>query len=380
MKKKVKNGLLVFVFAVLLLPLLQQNLQVIDSGRLFGYYTNTADTSFSLVGWFGGTYQAREAIFLNDHMGFRPDLLRLNGQIDYSVFQKMDYGGVIGSDNYLYYTDYINAYYGKDFQGYEKLHKKMKMLKDIQDTLACLGKSLIMVYAPDKAWYYSEHIPQNLIVLNRKPNNYKTSACMGDSLGINQIDLNKWFLTLKDTTKELLYSKQGIHWTNYGSILGGDSIIKYIEALQHIHMPHPEWLRVLHTTQARVPDRDIGNLLNLIFPIANETYCYPELFYTTDSTTTKPNFIFVGDSYCVNLILTGVMQHMSREWQFWFGFQSVFNKDNYKTGVYLHIDTYDWKSELNKADCIVVLNTPMNAFNLGGGFIDSAYNYYYPKK
>ena len=374
-----KNGLLVFVFVVLLLPFLQQNLQVIDSGKLFGYYTNTADTSFSLVGWFDGTYQERKTNFFNDHLGFRPDLLRLNGQIEYSFFQKVDYGGiVVGSDHYLYFENYINSYYGRDFRGYKELDERMKKLKMIQDTLAHLGKSLILVYAPCKAWYCAEHIPWNYRSSASRKNNYIVSASIGDSLGISQIDLNKWFLTLKDTTNEMLYSKQGIHWTNYGSILGWDTIIRYIENRRHIHMIHPRWSQVLHTTDARDPDKDIHDIANLIFPFAEETYCYPELYYTDDSTA-KPNLIFVGDSYSANFIRTEVMQHMGGKWQFWFGFKVVVNKDDL-WGIRVKITSYDWKSELSKADCIIILNTPTNASNLGGGFIEAAYDFYYPGK
>jgi hypothetical protein len=381
MKKKIKNGLLAFIFVILLLPLLQQNLQVIDSGKLYGYYTNSPDIDFSWQKWFDGTYQEGKTNFLNDHLGFRPDLLRLNGQIDYSIFQKIDYGGaVMGSDNYMYYDEYINAYYGRDYKGYDVLHGRMMRLKALQDTLSHLGKTLILVYAPCKVWYYPEHIPWNLRSSISRPNNYKTSERIGDSLGINQIDLNKWFLTLKDTSREMLYSKQGIHWTNYGSILGCDSLIKYIEQLRHIHMPHPKWLNLLHTTDARDPDNDMGKLSNLIFPVVKETYCYPELYYTGDTTATKPDLIFVGDSYSANLIRTGVMQHMGRRWQFWMGFKNVLN-DNDNYGTQLNIASYDWKSEMGKADCIIVLNTPMNTFNIGGGFIEAAYDYYYyPKK
>jgi len=135
----------------------------------------------------------------------------------------------------------------------------------------------------------------------------------------------------------------------------------------------------VHTTEARDPDNDMGNIANLIFPVAKETYCYPELYYPDDSTTAKPNIIFVGDSYTVNLIRTGVINHMGSTWQFWFYFDRIFNKDdNY--GMNMKIASYDWEGELKKADCIIILHTPRQTDNIGSGFVEAAYKYYFPGK
>jgi hypothetical protein len=39
---------------------------------------------------------------------------------------------------------------------------------------------------------------------------------------------------------------------------------------------------------------------------------------------------------------------------------------------------YNWKQAIDTADCIVLAYTLMNFQNLGNGFIESAYNLYYP--
>ena len=381
MAPKYKKSLFTFLFCVLLLPFVQQCLPFVNSGKLFGFYTDAPDVTFSFAKWWDGSYQKNKGNFCNDHIGFRPDLLRVNGQIDYSLFQKANYGGaVVGKDNYLYYDNYIKAYYGIDSVPLEKLHNQMVRLKALQDTFAHLGKSLVLVYSPCKAWYCSEFILPHIERNPAMANNYLTCARLGDSLGIHQIDMNAWFLTMKDTTKELLYSKQGIHWTNYGSILGADSLIKYIEQLRHIRLPHPYWTTVVHTVQAKEPDNDMGNILNLIWPVARETFCYPDLYFSRDSTTTKLNVIHIGDSYNINFIKMGIMQHVYAEWQFWFSFKNIFNNKTYNNWTYPQIENYDWKGELKKADCIVLMNTPKNADNIASGFIDSAYNYFFPCK
>lgn len=367
------------LFVILLLPAVQHAVPFITSGPLFGYYTNAPDVTFSTAGWLNGSYQKSKAEYLNDHVGFRPDFLRINGQIDYSLFYKANYGGtVVGRDNFLFYDNYISAYYGLDYAGYPRLLQQMTRLKALQDTFTALGKTLIMVYAPCKAWYCSENIDPPARRTPDMPSNYLTCRHIGDSLGIDQIDLNEWFLQLKSTTRELLYSRQGIHWTNYGSILGGDSIIRYIEHMRNIKLPHPHWNSTIHTTEARNPDNDMGKILNLIWPVARDTFCYPELSYTTDSDISHINAIHIGDSYNINLITTGLMQQVYGSWQFWFSFKNVFNEKTYDGWTYPQIVDTDWKGELARADCIILLNTPKNTDYIASGFIDSAYQFYFP--
>ena len=344
-----------------------------------GYYTEAPEANLSVKSWFADSLQTEETNYINDHFGLRAYSLRLNGQIGYDLFGKMDYSGAVeGTDNYLYYGEYIAAYYGRDYVGYTPLFEQTKKLKALQDTFASMGKLLVVVYAPCKAWFYPEHIPAQLRTTGRELNNYKTCLRIGDSLGMKQIDMNAWYLSLKDTSKEVLYPKWGIHWSNYGSILAMDTIIKYIENTRHIEMLHPLWTKVEHTRQVRDPDNDIGNTLNLLVQPKTDILCYPELYYKAGSSTTKPNLIFVGDSYSVNFVRTGVIQHVASKWQLWFNFKQVIDSGNYVSTAYADINKYDWPNEMKKADCIVVLNTPKNADILGNGFIQAAYAYYFP--
>src|ERR1035437_6178867 len=163
MRNNIKKGLFVFIFIILLLPFAEQNFPFIKSGQLLGYFTNAPDVTFSSTKWLDGSYQKEKGDFYNDHTGFRPDLIRLNSQIDFSLFNKPSYGGtVVGKENCLYFDNYIYAYYGKDFMGYNYLFEKSLKLKAIQDTLTKMGKTFVLVYSPCKASYFREYIPEEL--------------------------------------------------------------------------------------------------------------------------------------------------------------------------------------------------------------------------
>lgn len=357
-----------------MLPFLQHMLHFIDSGKLYGYYTDAPDISFSWTRWFDGTYQRGKDDYLNDHTGFRPDLLRLNGQIKFSLYRAPDYGStVLDKDNYLYYENYINAYFGEDFIGNKPILEKLLKLKALQDTFAKLNKSLILVYSPSKAFYNASSITYLNKCAIKNGTNTQAYRRIGDSLGINQVDFNAWFVFMKNTSKELLFSKQGIHWTVYGAIIAADSMIRYIENLRHIKMAHPAWTKIEHTTVPRETDNDIGRVLNLIFPVAIETYSYPELHFT-DSAVTKPVAIFIGDSFTWTLITSDIMKNVFSTWEFWDYFRQVHKEDTPDQKM----EDYNWVNALDNADCIILLYNSINLPELGNGFIEKAYNYYFP--
>ncbi len=95
METKIKKGLLLFIVVILLLPLLQHSFSIIVSGPLNGLYAEVPDTAFSLKKWLNGSYQHQKELYLNEKTGFRPDMVRLNNQIDFSLFDKCHSGWTI---------------------------------------------------------------------------------------------------------------------------------------------------------------------------------------------------------------------------------------------------------------------------------------------
>ena len=104
-----KRWLFTLLSVVLLLPFLQQCLHFVESGPLLGAFTRSPDVAFRYKGWLDGSYQKQKTLFLNDGVGFRPDLVRVNDQINCSVFRKLAGGDAqLGVDNYLFSMAYID--------------------------------------------------------------------------------------------------------------------------------------------------------------------------------------------------------------------------------------------------------------------------------
>jgi hypothetical protein len=62
---------------------------------------------------------------------------------------------------------------------------------------------------------------------------------------------------------------------------------------------------------------------------------------------------------------------------FWTYFDEMHDLNGHK---YSHINEYDWKGAIKKTDCLILSYTLFNFCQLGQGFIEQAYDYYYPAK
>lgn len=174
----------------------------------------------------------------------------------------------------------------------------------------------------------------------------------------------------------MLYAKQGIHWTVYGEVLAGDSLMRYIEKLRGIHVSHPDWSQMERTTEPRCGDDDVQKGLNLIFPVATETFAYPVIKDVPDSGG-KPNVIYLGDSYAFKMLIFGIIHKMNANCEYWGYFNDVHGINDNK---FTYIKDYDWKGAIGVNDCMVLIYTEFNLKDLGNGFIDQAYDHYFPVK
>ena len=379
--ERAKKILLYTLFAVLFMPILQKAFTLFKTETLHGEYTLAADVDFSWRDWFSGNYWINKSAYINDQIGFRPDLVRINNQYNYSLYHKLySKWGIANKDHCLMQLMYIMAYNGEDYVGYPEIHEKVRKLRAIQDTLARLGKSLILVQAPCKAFYFPECIPDKYRVNPRGATNFETYARLADSTGLNQVNFNSWFVSMKQRYGDTIYTRTGLHWSVYGAMLGGDSIIRYIERLRHIHMIHPYWSKVEHTTVPRHSDDDIARALNLAIPFYKETYSYPVITYPPDKTAARPNMIFIGDSFLFQWMDQRLMDNTSSNWQIWYYFNTIYTRKYLSGAPQDVIEKYDWVGELNKADCIMILYTSHNLKKLGNGFIEQAYDHFYPQK
>ena len=376
MENKIKHTLFYLAFAILLLPLAVQKLHFIKSSELKGGFKAAPNIPFSKKEWLSGIYQEQKEKYWNDNIGLRPDMVRFIDQVDFSLFDICHAAWTIkGKNDYLYQFPYVDAYFGRDFAGYEHIRTRCYQLKAIQDTLASLGKTLVLAYLPSKASSYPEYFPNDRISAKHQTN-YEVYKQIGDSLGINQVDLDIWFRSMKGKSEHPLFTKQGIHWTWYGALIGGDSLARYMEQMTHITTPHPQLINFRRTTKLDAGDDDIARELNLMFPVTTEWADYPEI-KEIPYTGRKINAIYIGDSYAHKMTEFGMLCKVNDQCEFWSYFDEVHDINGHKFAM---MRDYDWVAAIRRADCIVLSYTLFNFSDLGNGFIEKAYKHYYPGK
>jgi len=261
-----KYFLSVFIFCLFGLQIFQRSFNIVKQSSLIGVADSTLRPVFSIKAYYTSEFQPVFQKYTEEKMGFRPTLIRLRNQFDYSVFRYTQASGVvIGKNGMLFNITYIQNYMGSVFKGEQEIRSEISRLKMIQDELKKHNVDFLVIFAPGKATYYSELIPGYF--RKRPVTNYQAYIENLSGSGINFIDMNAWFLKLKGKTKYPLYPLNGTHLSTYGTALAADSMFRYIEKLRKIDLPGFSWDKVTLSDTMRYSDNDLGELLNLCRPV-----------------------------------------------------------------------------------------------------------------
>lgn len=367
----IKKFLLTGMFAVMLIPMLQDTLHLKKVDPLHGDVNLPENIEFDKHDWFSGFYQQEKENYLNASFGFRNEFVKLNNQLAYTIFNKAKANGVIiGKENYLYEKSYIDAYTGADFVGRDSINHTVKRLKFISDTLNKLGKQLIVVFAAGKASFYPEYIPDTYLPVHGETN-YSYMSARTKAAGLNVIDFNKWFVDNKHVSKYPLYPQYGIHWSNYGTALVADSMIKAIEQLRHIDAPEFSFKEV-EMKPAHDVDYDIADGMNLLFRLKSFDMAYPKMLPVETSGKTKPKVLVISDSFYWGMYNLKISECFEND-HFWYYNRQVYPESATKE---LLAEDLDLGDQVNKHEVFIIIATEATLHHIGWGFIENAENYY----
>ncbi len=365
-----KTLILAGVILFLCVPIAQKLFQFKKHIKpLEGSYVTVKDTVFTLNGWMDGRYQETKNKYLAQHYGLRNYFVRLNNQIRYSLFDLTSIHNVIvGKEGFMYETEYIDAYYGNDFIGAEKLTQRYTAIKKLQDQLAGMGIDLEVVFAPSKAAFYPEYIPDDYVT-EKKQTNYDYAIELCKRLNINHVDFNAWFKELKSKMSYGLYPKTGIHWSTYGSLLAADSLKKHIEFNTHFNLKDLEITKVNYSDSLIHPDNDMGRVMNLLLPVNAPAMPYADYYWKPDdSTTVQPNALFVSDSYFFQIYSQGLSSNFFSNTRYWYYNTTVYPE----TEAVRDVNKLNIVEEIKKQKVIVLMATEMNVQEMGWGFAERA--------
>jgi len=379
--KILKDSLVILFICILSLSLFQKELQLVNEKELNGFFRLQPEPElkfFTWDRWFSGEFQETILNQIEDHVGLRNTFFRIHNEYDYRFFGVTHAEGFIrGEEGYLFEEDYILEYTGEFFIGKETIDYKLEKLKDVQQQLQEEGIAFLLVLEPGKASFYPEYIPESYHPEQRSLSNYDYITRRTEELNIPVMNLNEYFLLMKDTCRYPLFPKYGMHWSIYGAGLVLDTLKRYIEKACRTRLPK------IRTTEIRVSDsliwtdKDIGDMLNLIFPLPGVTMAYPEIEFDTTNFVRNLSVLIVADSYYINLIndLTG---HLYKDEEYWY----------YNSKLYPHIiddrepvyvDKSNLKEKFREFDIILLMVSEINLHCGFWNFADEAYHAYFPE-
>lgn len=376
-----KQGMFTFLMCMMIFPLLQSRFGLIGEKPLTGAYSTITKPDlkrFTRPAWLSGIFQEEFNNQTENHIGFRNSLVRINNQLDYTLFRQANAEGVIaGKNGELFEEDYIREAKGLFFIGDETWKKKATRLKAVQDTLSALGKTLVVIIEPGKATYYPELSPRKYrnIQSDGKFSNYGQMLGHFTREGINVLDLDAFFRIKKNENPYPLFLKGGTHWSYYGAALAADTVLAYLSGLSSKSIPDMriEGTKTLDTI--RHPDYDIGLAMNLIFPIRQKEPVYPVFSFSETNNSAKADALIVGDSFYFNWLNDQITPSAFGNCDFWYYNKNITRCDYVQDGV---ASDKNFRDEVLKRDIIMIMITGRFHHAFAWNFDEQLYELFFP--
>lgn len=366
------------ILAVLaFLPMVQEHLNWPRVKALAGVHKEVPFPQLTMADFRNGEYQRGLEEYLQYHYGYRPNTLRIYNQYLWDFYRKtyVKYSISEGKEGWLYEPWFVEDFYhgGTYSQHKDSLalahdfDREAAQIKLLQDALEQRGITLFVVQAPGKDLVYPEYLPENLA-----PNRPKILAARDyydkkfHQLGVNHINVEQWFLQMKDTADFLLFPQKGTHWSNIAAIYAADSIFRYIEEQQGFRMN-----RLVIGEPAvgpyKKPDYDLEELYNLYRPLKKLDQHYVDVGFSPVVGAVKPKLITVGDSYYWNICRQVPMDSLFAAYPYWY-----YNHTVYYDSLHGTTDELDLKEELLSADAVMLIYSSVQLYKMSNGFCRKA--------
>lgn len=373
-----KHIILIILIALLALPLFQHGTKLFNVRPLNGDFVLTQRPQLTWKSWMDGSFQRTFDRYIEDHIGFRPFFIRLNNQLDFSLFSKANAEGIVlGKNSMLFEYDYIRAYLGEDFIGEETLEKKLLRMQFLNRYLKQeFDIDLILVLEPSKARTYAEKIPDHYLRRNKTLSNYEYIAQRAPELDIPLLDLNRLFLLAGDTVSYPLYPRYGTHWSEYTMTFIADTIIRFLEDHRQIAMPGFRVEKLTYPDGLPASDYDGERTMNLLWRLSHRPMPYPIFSFYEREHSERPMVLAVADSYYWNFFNTRIPRNLFANEAFWY-FNARVYPDSYIRDTWTR--DLDLRAEVEKQDIIMLSITERFLYKVDWNFIDQVYRLYTPE-
>ena len=369
--RDIKNILIGILAVLALLQFIQYGTHFIRVKPLAGVVAEKSWPGFSLETVSNQQFQDYIADHTGYNFGFRPDFVRINNQLYFSLFRQSPYPNlVIGKDNYLYERPYIESYYGENFLGEESIDSSLMKLNAVRSFMRENGTEIIVVIAPNKADYFNEYIP-GYLVENKRTSNYDYYRKRLEEGGYHVLDANAWFKAMKPVHEYPMMSRSGIHWSVYGSAYLADSLVGFMEQVLDRRLVRFTIDSVEYPQVSLMTDKDLRDLANVFTTDKRRTYAYPVAFsHLPNPDGYKPDIVVIGDSFFWTLY-QGYLTNCLGDISFWYYFHLIYPQVAEKNVTTAEIDVLQHALD---SDIVLLVTSTDNLKDFGFGFIEHMYS------
>lgn len=368
--------LFVIFVALLSMPWFQMKCQWFTLRPLEGAWKTAEMKPLTWENYRDGSYQQSAEGYLSDHFGFREWAFRTYNQYIWNCYGLWSTTCIrLGQDHWLYYLDDVNDYYfglgcydspdsATTRQRYETDSRNLYWMQEI---LKDYGVNLFVCIAPSKSMIVPEHIADPIPKYTcNHPKAYDYYVRRFDELSLNHLDYNAYFAQLKGKVSYPLYYKFSSHWTNLSVSYTCDTLLRYMEHLGGIKLPH---LKVGPEYEAEPvePDNDMITVVNLWFPIEKVHYRYADVSIVPENEVEHPRLLAVGDSYSKSFHNIMPFDSLFSQYHYWYYFHDIERDPNHG-----NVDQVDLLDEILNIDYLMVIWCPINIYKLGHGFPERA--------
>ena len=358
---------------MLFLPVIQKHFTLTRFFGLNGAFYTTQPPVFSWKSWIKCDYQEQYEKNINDSIGFKPALVRLYNQMEFSLFSIPHAERVVvGKKQYLFEELYIKGVLGRDFIGNSIPDRRAKQLKELQDKLWEQKRILLLViFTPDKGTFYEEYIPDRFLTEPKGTSNYSYNKIKLEENHVNFIDFNDWFLKMKDTSRYILYPKTGIHWSSYGAYLAIDSLTRYLNVKLSVQLPRIVRDSIWLSPVTRDRDADIDEGMNLMRKIPTPPMAYLTIHYDKPEGSLRPSALFIGDSFYFIWVYGGYIENLFSNNDFWYYDHDIYTGT---TNTGRKTPEVNVLNEIARHKVIIIMQTNGGYGIVGYNFVDKLLN------
>lgn len=376
--KYIKHILFISFFIIICGEQIQMHWPIITARKLKGDFIIPPPPTFTFDNWFSGNYQDSVMKNYEYDISLHVPFVRLRNQIGYSLFDEVKANALeVGKNEFLFGSGYIENYFGKNFNSKTSdndVKDNVTKMAYVQAELKKRNVDLIFLITPGKPALMPDLLPEKYDTVKVKRSFYDSYVEQLKAQKLNFIDYRKVFLQLKPQLKHPVFPKLGVHWSGYGATIAADTLIKYMENLRHISMIKHVTIGGTETNITRDSDNDVGELMNLIYPIPSNKLYYPIISFVQDKTKTKPNVLIVGDSFVWSIIgfYPYFPKMFGRNSDYWY-YNEGLGFSNGDIPANRNVKSLNLKEQTFNRDFILIMFNEANLHLFNNGFVHNMY-------